>query len=171
MLELNNVLIAVAGLALVLVVWSWLVSQRRQLRRTLAFVFVGEISAFIREFEIHAVIEKLETAVAGKSELGIDFSSFTLPNFIAYEAHATRLSVFGNSMTRQMTYFYSRLASLAADFRALSSQDSLIDRDAHSALVGLLLTESKAELALADDILRGLRRFVSTSQPSSISRA
>lgn len=163
------VLIAIA--IAVLSAGIWLSMKRRRIRRNLALAFVGEISALVREFEDHSVTEILESAIANKSEVSIDLSGFSLPKFVTYEANATRLNLLGDTLTRQMSYFYCRLAMLSEEFKSISISKASKNVEARRGRLGRVLSESRDEMILADEILRHLRNLIAGTRPPSISRA
>jgi hypothetical protein len=147
-----------------------LFGARSRNRRNLASAFVGEIAAAMETVEENAEVRRLQLADASEGKAPPDFSNFQLPKFTVYETHVGQLSLFDAPLSRELSYFYTRLMALPVHLRALRPRDSSCAEDmkrrTHEAVEEIAQT-----MSLGENLLRSFRRFISRKQPASISRA
>jgi hypothetical protein len=135
-------------------------------RRSLASALVGEIVAVLRAFETNGLVEKLELAAYADGTV----PQLSLPPFVAYQAIAQKFDRLSAPLPRQVVFFYTRLTAIECDLRMITSATSEQIMDRKQRLL-VILAEFKDTLRLGDEILRSLRRIVSTRRPISITRA
>jgi hypothetical protein len=138
----------------------------RPQRRNLASALIGEIVAVLRALEANRFVEKLESAANADGTA----PQLSLPPFVAYQAIAQRLVWFSAPLPRQIVFFYTRLSAIEQDLRLINSAASAQKIDRKEQLL-VILAELQDTLRLGDEILRLLRRIVSTRRPMSITRA
>lgn len=133
---------------------------RSRSRRGLALALIGEIAALIDCMEGFEEVRKLEDMAIGAEEHLDELGAFALPKFAVYESNAARLDLFDAATQRQISYFFTRAASLAGHLHALASTNNdsreLCRRhaiDAQNEINGLS--------ELGDDLLRDLRKLIS----------
>lgn len=143
---------------------------RRRSRRGLASALIGEIAAVIDCMEGFEEVRKLENMTIGAEEQLDELGGFTLPRFSVYETNANRLDLFDAATQREISYFFTRAASLAGHMHVLAStkreEPELCRQHAADAQ-----REINDLLQLGDSLLRDLRKIVSKRQVETISRA
>jgi hypothetical protein len=146
---------------------------RRRDRRNLASAFVGEIAAAIESVESDEALKRLQEASRHHASDNVtlpDFSDFELPKLAVYEANIGKLSLFDAPLTREISYFYTRLMALSGHLRAFNRAPHS-DAEEIKRRTGNLIEEISQIMMLGDNLLRSFRVFVSRKQPASISRA
>jgi hypothetical protein len=136
-------------------------------RRNLASALIGEIVAVLRGFEANSLVEQLELAAANADR---NLPQFSLPPFVAYRAIAQKLDRLRAPLPRQIVFFYTRLSAIEDDIRTVNSM-ALEQNSDRKRQLKMILAELQDTLRLGDEILRSLRRMVSTRRPISITRA
>lgn len=162
---------ATGGAIVFLLAWSLRAIARRRARRNLASAFIGEIVAALREIELSGVEAALDSALS-RAEGGkyFDIPELVLPHFSIYEADAGKLDWFAAPLPRKIAYVVERLESLPHDLSVLK-RETVAAHGSRKDKVRLVQDDLTNVLAMADDALRGLRRYVSQRRVPSIVRA
>lgn len=143
--------------------------RRRHRQRDLASVLIGEVTATLEAIEEFDEVKQLEAGDAEAERHLSELSTFRLPPSPVYNFNIGRLHVLDASSQRQVTYFYTRVASLADHLRALSKVNN--DPDVRKDHARNALVEIQNAMNAGDDLLRTLRLHVSRRQPATITRA
>lgn len=148
--------------------WRAPFGQRRS-RQNLASALVGEISATIEVLETSFEIKRLEALSAGESVEDDGPSHFALPKSVIYESNASQLSLFNSPLPREVSYFYTELASISERVRRAMERPQSPELRKGEATQAL--SEIERVMALGEQVLHDLRPFVSHRQPATITRA
>ena len=139
-------------------------------RRSLASGFIGEIVAVLRAIETHDVVAQLERLVAKEGDAKQSAHGWALPPFVVYHANIRRLFRFRSPLPRDIVYFYTKLAGVVEELRALA-MPPVAATDSRAEFVRSVIVDIGEAFELGDALLRHLRPLVSKRRPSSISRA
>lgn len=139
-------------------------SGRSSRRRNLAVAFLREIRALMDAVEGHEEVRRLEETAKGAVRNISDLQFFMLPKFLVYENSAGHISIFDPYIQRDITLFYARLDSLMDHLHVLyvlssSSATPLEICEQHAKNA---LKEIGGTIALGEQLLRGLRKFISS---------
>jgi len=142
---------------------------RRQQQRNLASALIGEVTATLEAIEGYDEVRRLEAGDDQAEKCLSELESFRTPSSPIYIGNVGRLNVFDAPLQRQVTYFYTRIASLADHLHALSrstEDEALRKQHARDAAA-----EINNAMNAGDDLLRTLRPLVSRRRKPSLTRA
>jgi hypothetical protein len=143
--------------------------RRRQKQRNLACALIGEVAATLEAIEGYDEVRHLE---AGDDEAGLSLSELSavkLPLSPFYNGNVARLAVFDAPVQRQITYFYTRVASLADHLQAFAkSVDGAERRREHARNAA---AEINKTMNAGNDLLRALQPLASRHYNPSLIRA
>ncbi len=145
-------------------------SSRQRNRCSLASAFIGEIAAVMDAVQKHSDLRRAEEAGCNGSWIPSRLPDLQLPKFSVYEANAGQLGLFNAPLSRELSYFYTRLATLPGHLQALKSL-SPSTRNENKSQNQEVLDDIEDTMQLGENLLRDIRAFVSHKSPSSISRA
>jgi hypothetical protein len=138
-------------------------------RRSLASGFIGEIVAVLRALETRDVVAQLGRLAVKEGDRKQSAYGLELPPCVVYQANIRRLIWFRSPLPREIVYFYTKMAGVAEELRALAGP--AVPTDTRVEFVRSVMVDIGEVFELGDALLRRLRPLVSKRRSSSISRA
>jgi hypothetical protein len=143
--------------------------RRRRLQRGLASAIIGEVTATLEAIEGYEEVRHLEAEDDEAERRLSELDAFKLPRSPFYNGNVAQLMVFDPHLQRQITYFYTRSASLTDHLHAFAKTTD--DAELRKVHARNATAEINNTMNAGDDLLRGLRPLVSRYYKPSLTRA